>query len=281
MHNFNQKLLQAGFTKALEDKAVFTGLANSSFSGQINQKNDIVKIMQVGNVDITAYSSSDITVQSIADAAREIIADQDYYWSFSLDTLEFNNVKGALMQEYMRKAGYAANNSIDEFLAGKYAQAGIVQNTNAAPVDMTSLNVGDQFLEMGERFAVAGVPRNTAKAALILPWVTTKLALDAAAIKTENAAVYGSGYIGTAHGWNFVESNNVSVGTASTGAKTRIMCIVPGESLGYASAVSLVESMPMQERIGQTQVSGRFIYGGKVVRPDMTGVLYADKTAEA
>ena len=281
MHNFNQKILQAGLTKALEDKAVFTGLANNTFSGQINQKNDIVKIVQAGDVDITAYTSSDITVQSIADAAREIIADQDAYWSFSLDTLEYNNVKGLLMQEYMRKAGYAANNSIDEFLAGKYAQAGIAQNTYAAPKDMTSLNVADEFLKMGTAFADAGIDRTITKVALIRPWVSEKLALDATALLTTNVAEYRKGYVGTAHGWDFVESNNVVVGTESTQAKTCIMCIVPGESYGYASAVSLVESMPMQERIGQTQVSGRFIYGGKIIRPDMTGVLYADKTAEA
>jgi len=282
MHNLNLKILRAGFTKALEDKAVFTGLANNTFTGQINQKNDIVKLVQVGDVDINTYTNgSSITVQSISDAALEIIADQDDYFAYSLDTLEYNNMKSALSAEYARKAAYAANNTIDEYIAALYASAGIVQNTNAAPVDMTSLNVADQFLEMGESFAVAGIPRATRKAAIVLPWVTTKLALDASAIKTENAEVYASGYIGTAHGWDFVESNNCSVGTASTGAKTRIMCVVPGESLGYAAAVSTIESQPIEDQIGKTLVKGRFVFGAKVVRPDMTGVLYADKTAEA
>lgn len=284
MHNLNLTILKAGFTIALQDKAVFTGLANNTFTGQINQLNDKVKLVQVGDIDINSYTDgSGITVQEVSDAALEIIADQDEYFAYSLDTLEFNNLKSQLSAEYARKAAYAANNSIDKAMAAKYADAKIKNTawTNASPLNMTSLNVADAMLDMGERFADAGVPRATKKVAIIRPWVTTKLALDASAIRTENVAIYSEGYIGTAHGWDFVESNNVSVGTESSKAQTRIMFVVPGESMGYAAAVSVIESQMIEDQIGKTQVAGRFVYGIKSVRPDKMGVLYADKTAEA
>lgn len=279
LHNFNLRIMEAGYTKALEDKAVFTSIANNKFTGQINQKNDVVKMIQVGPITINAYTGS-VTTQSLSDAQREIIADQDGYFSFDLDTLEFNNVKSGLTSQAMSNAAYASNNSIDEYLAGLYAQAGIVQNTNASPVNLTSENIQDEFLEMAERFAEAGIPRNQPKAMLVPPWVITKLALDATAVRTDNIAVYGSGYIGTAHGWDFVESNNVSKNSSSWD-KTRLMCIIVGQSYGYAAAVSTLETHPDHDQIGVTVTNGRFVYGGKIVRPDMTGVLYANKTAEA
>ena len=282
MHNFNLRMLKAGFTKALENKLVFASLANNSFSGQINQKNDIVKLIQLGNIDINSYvDGTGITNQALTDAQLEIIADQDKYFAYVLDTLEYNNDKNGILAESARKAAYAANSNVDLFFAGKYAQAGIVQNTNASPVDMTSLNVEDEFLEMAEAFADAGVARETRKVAIIPPWVSTKLELAGITSKTNNDEIYAKGYIATALGWDFVESNNVSMGTASTGAKTRIMCVVPGESLGYASAVTAMETTSVEDQIGKTLVKGRFVYGGRVVRSDMTGVLYADKTAEA
>ena len=284
MHNFNLRMLRAGFTKALQNSLEFTQLANQSFSGEINQKNDVVKLIQLGDIDIGSYvDGTDVTVQSLTDAQLEIIADQDNYFAYALDTLEFANNEGGILAEAARKAAYAANSTIDLRFAGLYADASITNSTytNASPLDMTSLNIEDAMLDMSERFADAGVPRNQRKNALVLPWVSTKMALAGISSKTDNSALYSSGYITTALGWDFIESNNVSVGTASTGAKTRMMFVVPGESLGFAAAVTAAESTAMELQIGKTLVKGRFVHGEKVVRPDMTGVLYADKTAEA
>jgi hypothetical protein len=281
MHNFNLRLLRAGFTKALENKLVFASLANSTFSGEINQKNDTVKLIQLGDIDIGDYvDGTDITNQSLTDAQLELIADQDKYFSYTLDTLEYNNAKSGILNEAARKAAYAANSNVDTFFAAKYAQAGLVNNTNASPVDLTSLNVEDEFLEMAEKFADAGVPRETRKVAIIPPWVSTKLELAGITSKTNNDEIYARGYVATALGWDFVESNNVSKNSSSWD-KTRIMCVVPGQSLGYASAVTDLETTSVEKQIGKTLVKGRFVYGGRVVRPDMTGVIYADKTAEA
>jgi len=281
MHNFNIKILRAQLLRALENKLVFTGLANNSFSGEINQKNDVVKLLQIGDIDINDYTDgTDTTQQTLTDAALEIIADQDKYFDFALDTLEFNNNKSAILAEAMRKAAYAMNNTIDAQFAALYASSGITQNTNASPVDMTSLNVEDELLNFAEAFAEAGIPRDTRKALIVPPWVSNKIVLAGIATKTQNDAAFASGYIGTALGWDIVESNNVSKNSSSWD-KTRIMGVVPGQSLGYAAAVSTMETKRIEKQIGKTKMQGRLVYGYKVVRPDMTGVLYADKTAEA
>ncbi len=280
MHNFNLMILRAGFTKALENALQFRALANSSFTGEINQKNDKVKLIQMGDIDINDYDGTDITVQELTDAARELIADRDKSFSYQLDTLEFNNVASGMLSESARKAADASNEEVDLFFASLYAQAGITQNTSGSPANMTSLNVEDEFLKMSEQFAEAGISRSIIKVALVPPWVTTKMAIAGIASKTENSQLYAQGFIGTALGWDFVESNNVSKNSSSWDI-TRMMFVVPNESLGFASAVSTFETTQRELKIGKTLVKGRFIYGGKVTRPDKTGVMYADKTAEA
>lgn len=280
MDNLKLKILKAGFTQALQKKHVFQSVANNEFSGQINQKGDKVVMDQVSPITINSYAGTSITSQSLFTAQREIIADQDDYWSFQLDTLEYNNLKNQIINEGMKNAAYAANDTIDAYIAALYAQAGIVQNTNAAPVDMTSLNVEDEFLKMAEAFADAGIPRGLRKFAIIPPWVTTKLTLAGIAAKTDNTGLYNMGYFTSALGWDFLESSNVSKNSTSWD-KTRIICGVYGQSLGFASAVSTVETTQVEDLIGVTKVKGRFVFGAKAVRPDMLGVLYADKTAEA
>ena len=276
-------IIRAELLSALKKAKAFAPLANSTFSGQINQKNDKVKLIQVGNINIGDYvDGTDITNQALTDAALEIIADQDKYYAFTLDTLEFNNAKSGILNEAGINAADAVQDAVESYFAALYADALLTDSTynDSSPLDMTSLNIDDAFLDMAERFGVANVPRGIRKVAIVPAWVSSKLLLHGITAKTDNTAAYASGYIGTAFGFDFVESNNVSMGTASTGAQTRIMCVVPNQSLGYASAVTAMEASQVEKQIGKTLVKGRFVFGGKVVRPDMTGVIYADKTAE-
>lgn len=281
MDNLKKEIMRAGFSKALENKLVAQGTANNSFSGELNQLDDKVKLNQMGDITINSYTSgSSITSQALTLAQRELIADQDKYWSYTLDELDFNNDKSSIHSEAMRKAAYAANASIDTAMLALYAQAGIVRNTNASPANVNSLNVESEVIGMGEQFADAGIDRGIPKFMIVPPWFTTKLTIAAILSKSDNSELYAKGYIGSALGWDFLESNNVSIGTAATGAKTRIVCGVAGESFGYASAVTKLQSVLDPAQVGEVIVSGRFVYGAKVIRPDKTGVLYADKTAE-
>lgn len=282
MNNFNLTMLKAGFVKELSGVQVFPGLANNEFTGEINKKNDKVKLIQLGNVNVGAYSdSSDITVQDISESALEITADNDDYFAYAKDTAEINDIKSAWYSEAARKSAIAMADNIDIKMAALYTQAGLTisGNTDSACIDVTSLNVEDVCLEMAEVFALAKIPRAVRKAMIVPPWFITKLTNAAINAKTDNTALYQAGYVMTALGWDFIESPNVSKGAADW-TQSRIMCVVPGQSLGYAGAVTVIETQQQEKRIGKTQVAGRYVFGYKVVRPDMTGVLYLDKTAE-
>ena len=282
MNNFNIKILKAELMRALENKLVFSGLANTSFSGDITKKNDKVAFNQLGDIDILNYvNGTGITAQTLTDAQLELIADQDKYFAFQLDTPQYGEYTSPVMAEAMRKAAYSLNSTIDGQFAELYAQAGITGvGTDSVPIDLTSLNVEDTFLQMAELFAEAGIPREIRKVAVIPSWVSTKLTLAGITSKTDNSALYTSGYITTALGWDFIESNNVSKNSTAWD-KSRIMCLVPNQTLGYAGAVSGIETASVEDQILKTLVKGRYIYGYKVIRPDMLGTIYADKTAEA
>ncbi len=279
-NNANLDLLSMEFLKALESPLVFSGVANTVVANGLLQKGDKKRLDQVPDITINSYTGSTITAQAMDLIASTIEITEDKYFAFDLDTVDYANLANGIAAEGMRKAAYAQMDNVDAYMAGIYAQAGITHYTAASPLDMTSANVEDAFIELGEKFALAGVPRSTPKFCIIPPWVTSKIAIAGLGTKTDNSELYRMGYVFSAFGFDFLESNNVSKNSTSWDI-TRIIAGVPGQSFGLAMGVSAVESAELESYVGKTRMKGRFVYGSKIIRPDMTAVFYADKTAEA
>jgi hypothetical protein len=98
--------------------------------------------------------------------------------------------------------------------------------------------------------------------------------------KTKNDELYTNGRIGNVFGFNMIVSANVSKGNASTWAQTRNIAGVSGESYAYAEQILKMEAL-RPESVFQDAIKGLHLYGGKIIRPDMTWAWHADKTAEA
>jgi hypothetical protein len=81
-------------------------------------------------------------------------------------------------------------------------------------------------------------------------------------------------------GFDMFMSNNVSAASTVTWDQTRIIGGVRGQSLSFADAILKVEAFRMEAGFHDA-VKGLHVFGAKVMRPDMTITIYADKTAEA
>lgn len=114
---------------------------------------------------------------------------------------------------------------------------------------------------------------------VVPPWFVTKLVLAGIAQETNNDGTWNNGFITQALGFNIYMSNNVSIGTPSTGAKTRI---IAGTNDGWAFAeqINSVEAFRPETKFADA-VKGLYLYGAKVVKAESLCTLYADKTAEA
>jgi hypothetical protein len=281
LQNFIQTVWSANIMESLRKAHVFASLANRDYQGQLVNLNDKVKIMQISDVTITAFArNTDLTVQDMDDAASELIADQAYYFDFKVEDVEAVQSKSKILTQTTDKAAYGFRDKVDSYFAGLYADAGYNNySTGTTPWDVTSLNVEDILLSAGEQLSDGKVPAE-GRWLVIPPWFHTKLVLAGLATKTANDALYTNGKIDRILGFDLYLSNNVSASSTTTWDHTKIIGGVTNQSLSFADSILKIEAFRPEKRFSDA-VKGLYIFGGKVMRPDMTICIHADKTAEA
>lgn len=279
LQNFIKTVWSANIIEALRKAHVFASIANSDYQGQVQNLNDKVKIMQIGPITITSYSKdADLTIQDLDDSASELIIDQPYYFAFKVNDIEAVQVKPKAMSQATDNAAYGFRDKVDAYFAGLYEKAGIHSYaTGTSPWDVSSLNVEEVMLAVKE--ACARWP--TAGRFLICPeWFHSKLVLAGLATKTDNIALFDNGMVGRCMGFDILLSENVSATSTTTWDHTKIIVGIRGQSLSFVDAINKIEAFRPEKRF-EDAVKGLYIFGGKVIRPDMTLCLHADKTAEA
>lgn len=282
LQNFIKTVWIAGIMRALDKAHVFAMLANKDYQGQLVNLGDRVKIMMIGDIDVTAYAKdTDITSpEDVQDAASELIADQAYYFNFKANDVEAVQQKTSLLNEATARAAYGFRDKVDQFFAGLYTKAGFqLYSTGTTPWDVTSLNVEDVLLAANEAAGLANIPKE-GRYMVIPEWFQTKLVLAGLATKTANDALYTNGFIQRVLGWDMYQSNNVSQTNPATGDHTKILAGIKGQSTSFADVISTIEPYRPEKRF-EDAVKGLYVFGGKIIRPDMTLCLHVDKTPEA
>ena len=280
INNFIPEVWSMNVQKALAISHVFAATANRSYEQEISQAGDTVKINKLADPSVSTYTkdSSSLTFSSLVATQIELKIDQAKSVSFGVDDVDKAQTNVNTMVETMRRAGYKFADTADTYLSGLYEQAGNSLNSNATPIDLTSLNIEDEILALKEEMNVAGIPQQ-GRFLAVAPWVVTKLILAGLTTKTQNDALFANGMIGNVFGFDILESANISKNSTSWD-KTRNIAGVRGESFAYAEQILNMEAL-RPEAAFQDAIKGLHLYGGKIIRPDMTWVWYADKTAEA
>ena len=106
----------------------------------------------------------------------------------------------------------------------------------------------------------------------------TKLSLAGYTYAQPNIQIFQNGYIGPVAGFQRVYvSNNVQ--TSATGVSA-IMTSSSREAIAYAGAISgNIRILPAEKRRAEN-IDGLWVYGAKVVRPDMLAVAHLSETAD-
>jgi hypothetical protein len=183
----------------------------------------------------------------------------------------------------MDEASYAIADTIDQFVLGLYAQAGVTNTTYmgsaGSPISVSSGNVILTLSYAGRYLSEKNVP-NPNRFMVIPPWLHQKMLLaeiggiSATAVpKTFDNGALTSGFVGQALGFNFLLSNN----TQLSGTGNAVLCGNP-TAISYAGQVSKVKPVDLQDSFGEG-VKGLYVYGAKVVRPDALGCLHLVEVA--
>lgn len=278
LNNFIPELWSANVIVALRNNHVFGSLAQR-YEGEVEYGNRL-RINELGHITVAAYTkdSTSVSPETLVAGQTWLNIDQANYFAFEIDDVDKAQSNVNIMQYAMSDAAYQLAETMDDYIAALYSTCGLAQNTNDSPADVTSLNVEEEFLSVAETLDEANAPR-VGRFAVIPPWVHNKLILAGISNLSDNKDVYENGFIGRALGFDFYISNNVSKNSTSWD-KSRIICGVKNKSIGLAEQVKSVEAYRPESAFSDA-VKGLHVYGAKIIRPDMTCVFYADKTAEA
>jgi hypothetical protein len=216
--------------------------------------------------------------QEMSDASMKLKADQPYYFDFDVNDVDAVQEKANILTATTNKAAYGFRDTADTYMLGLYAQAGLTSYaTGTTPWDVTSLNVQDVLLDIQEK--MARVPRE-GRFIICPQWFHSKLESAMLTNKQDNNTVFTNGKVDRIAGFDILLSENVSANSTTTWDQTRIIAGVRGESFAYADAILKIEAFRPEAGF-EDAVKGLYVFGAKILRPDMTCVAYCDKTAEA
>jgi len=268
----------------LNDASVFRNVATTEFEGDISQFGDVVRINEIGRINVNAYSDTStgaLTIQTLADASKRLEINRQYYTAFFLDDVDGAQTKPKLMMSYMDQSAADLADEEDAYLATLYSDAGLaVGGTYAVPVAVSSTNVMKYLSIAQQKLDESNTPMQ-GRWIVVPPWFAQKMSLANIVLNTDNKPTMGSGYIGsTFYGFNVFMSNNVYHKTPATNAGGAILCGYTG-SIAVANQISSMQQVPSTTIGFKTLVKMLHVYGAKVIRPNNLGVLWATYTAEA
>jgi hypothetical protein len=282
--NFIPEIWTPKILVALRKKAVAGQLVNRDYEGEIRRAGDTVNITSINDVTIGNYTKhTDITIEDIDDATRQLIIDQQKYFAFELDDIErAQSVNGgAVLNQALDNATYQLRDAFDQYLftTMNTAVQGTANDLGTVAIHTTAKNLYDTFVDLAVTLDVDNVPEEGR-------WAVVSPALHGRLLKLDTFVTPGdqagpearrNGYIGSIAGLELYKSNNLPAVTdvAATGG-----IAIAGHSMAttVAEQIVSVEAFRLEKRFADG-LKGLHVYGAKNVRPTALAVVEFDATA--
>lgn len=276
LYNLKRTIWNNRLLTALQKILVYGNLANRNYEGEA-RRGGTVKISQIGEVAVNDYTAySDMTFETLDDAQLTLKIDQQKSFSFQLDQTDATFIENDVIGAGIDRGVYRIRDTIDQFIAGKYTEAGVTYGSSASPKATSSGTVYQHLSELFEAMTEANMPLSN-RWIVLKPWVFTKLSLAGYEYKQPNDDIFRNGYVGNVAGFSrvYMSNNNTMIRTSVS----TIMAGVGAEPISFAAAIDGdIRILPVEKRRA-TNVDALYVYGAKVVRPDMLACMYTAETA--
>lgn len=275
------QLIQKVLAKKIEEKKrktlVIANLANQSFSGDIREGGETVKIVEEANVtkiSSTGLSGLISTYEDLAPSAQEMRIDQTPAFNIRLSDIEKDQIGTAKGKELISKAidrgMYILKDDVDSNLAGLYSDAGLVYTSST--VTITKSNAYEYLNRMATVFSRANLgAKENDWCAILPPEYIGMLELDTANQYTpEGYEKRMTGWKGRCSRWQVFESNNIAADGSSI---FHPLFIIKGESLALAMQKEPTYKDTTRPNYWEESHAYRIVYGRKGYRPDKIGTF--------
>lgn len=275
--NFIPTLWSDMIFRSYDKNYVFAPLANREYEGEIRGFGDKVKINEIGDVSVNTYSGT-VSYEDPEDASKFLVIDQQKYAAVQLDDIDAAQVKPKIAGEVSRKMGIALGDTVDQFVAAMYSEAGLTTNlgTTDTPISITSANMIEYLGNVNQLMDESNNPQ-AGRVAVVPPWFVQKMTLAKVDKDTNNSATITSGYVGSMMGFDFYMSNNV-VHSGTTWYAP--MFFLRGNTIAFAEQLMETEALRDKESF-KDYLRALMVYGGKVVRPSSLATLICAPGSES
>lgn len=251
------------------------GVVNRNYEGEIRNAGDTVRIRSISRPTISSYTkNATLTYETLTDAQRALIVDQQKSFSFSVDDIDRVQGPGGELEEALIESAYGLADATDQFIAAKYTEAQTANQVGTVSVTTAALAY-TQLRVLKVRLDQANVP-NAGRYVIVPPWYHGLLLEDDRFVRVDasgTSEALRNGMVGRALGFDILMSNNAPL---VTGDDYAVMAGVPG-AISFADQITEVEQLRLQTTFG-TGVRGLHVYGAKVVRPDAIATVIASQT---
>lgn len=232
--------------------------------GDITKKGDVLHIAGVGRPTVRDYTpGEDITLEQKSSYNQDLYISQAKYVNVEVDRVDKAQAQGEVFGVEVREAKKALAQTLDEYLAGFYTQAGDV----IANASCTAETILATLAEAEQKLLEAEVPFEEEKFLVISPAIYTKLVLGKIMFQQNNADVFGKGFKGSFLNFNVFVSNSIKKTTVSNEDTHHCMAF-------SRQAIALAEQIPpgMIERYSPEKTFADafkvlHLYGATVIRP--------------
>jgi hypothetical protein len=286
LENFIPEMWSGTLFFKLRKALVFGGITNKNFVEELFDYGDTVHINEIGPVTVNTYTKgSTLTYEALKSAQKTLVIDQASSFSFSIDDIDKAQQQPKVMDGAMKDAAYRIGDTIDQYVAGLYAQAGATPSTttyigsSGSSLSVSSGNVIETLSYSQRYLNEANVPQE-GRWIVIPPWVLQKLVLaevgGISAIgvpKVFDDGTLAAGFVGQAMGFDIFVSNNVS----NNGTQYRVMC-GDRSAISFGGQISEIEALRLQTTFADA-ARGLYVYGAKVARPEALLTIYLAEAA--
>lgn len=281
-------------TKLIEkyyDGTVLSQISNTDYEGEIRNQGDKVIIRTDPTLQINDYSiGQTLTNQRPKGSTLELLIDKGLYWSAIIDDIVQKQQDIDQMNRWAMDASEqmkivldtrvlaAVVPDIDAANVGTTAgrkSANLNLGTTGSPVAVSSTNIIDKIIDMGQVLDEQNVPETGRF--LVLPfWATSRLKksdLKDASLSGDGTSPLRNGRVGIIDRFTVFNSNLLPTYTDGADQTTHFLAGTKA-GLTFATQLTKTESLRAESTFGDI-MRGLLVYGHKVVKGEALTALYA------
>lgn len=270
VNNFKATVWSARLALAFRKRFVFGMAANRDWQGEITGSGGSVKITTPSPISV-GNTASTIVYEEIASTQQTLQITEDKTWGFTVEDLDAVQAMGPdKIDTYMTEAAQSLSDTVDQYIAGLYTQAGLA----SISLDVGTDDFYDKLVLAGQQLSEKNVPKE-GRWVIVTPKGHADLQKNDSFIHATQQGdnVIANGVVGRAAGFTILESNNVVESSSNT------FQYVYGTNAAITFADQLLKTEALRDVDSwKDYVRGRYVYGAKVVRPFALGTIVADET---